>query len=96
MNQPPVPLDVIDPAIRLAAVPATVDLLLVGDVELAGQVPVVRADVPVEVFSLGTALPDVLGTDGALVGARVVVHVFAGGTGKKRKVGMVLAPDWAC
>jgi len=77
MNQPPVPLDIVNPTVVVTTLPAALDPLPVGNALLPGQVGVVGADVPVEILLLGTALPDVLRTDGALVGTRVVVFVFA-------------------
>jgi len=76
MNQPPVPLDIVNPTVVVTTLPAALDPLPVGNALLPGQVGVVGADVPVEILLLGTALPDVLRTDGALVGTRVVVFVF--------------------
>ena len=77
MNQPPVPLDVVNPTVVVTTLPTALDPLPVGNALLPGQVGMVGADVPVEILLLGTAPPDVLGTDGTLVGTRVVVFVFA-------------------
>jgi len=76
MNQPPVPLDVVNPTVVVTTLPTALDPLPVGNALLPGQVGMVGADVPVEILLLGTAPPDVLGTDGTLVGTRVVVFVF--------------------